>query len=95
MPTPPVGSPRVPVLKCFDCVTGLFLGLFLGHVNVRSARRDVRFKVKEEYNSYRVSRGAILTGTSSFSGITWHLVYTFLQTKLPAKVERRIRRLLV
>eukprot|EP00271_Cylindrocystis_brebissonii_P014543 TRINITY_DN35904_c0_g1_i1.p1 TRINITY_DN35904_c0_g1~~TRINITY_DN35904_c0_g1_i1.p1 ORF type:complete len:402 (+),score=97.52 TRINITY_DN35904_c0_g1_i1:166-1371(+) len=32
---------------------GWFLGLFLGHVNVKSARKDVRFKVKEEYNSYR------------------------------------------
>eukprot|EP00897_Mesotaenium_endlicherianum_P002481 jgi/Mesen1/2260/ME000153S01487 len=32
---------------------GPFLGAFLGHVNVRSSRQDVRFKVKEEYNSYR------------------------------------------
>lgn len=32
---------------------GWFLGLLLGHVNVRSVRRDARFKVKEEYNSYR------------------------------------------
>eukprot|EP00850_Spirogloea_muscicola_P022199 SM000282S10602 [mRNA] locus=s282:30324:33227:+ [translate_table: standard] len=32
---------------------GLFLRLLLGNVNVKSARRDVRFKVKEEYNSYR------------------------------------------
>lgn len=38
---------------------GWFLGTLLGHVNVRSARRDVRLKVKEEYNSYR-DRTALL-----------------------------------
>lgn len=32
---------------------GFFLSLFLGNVNVRAARRDVRFVVKEEYNNYR------------------------------------------
>ncbi|KAJ7296783.1 hypothetical protein O6H91_01G020000 [Diphasiastrum complanatum] len=32
---------------------GLFLSLLLGPVNVRATRNDVRFKVKEEYNTYR------------------------------------------
>lgn len=41
---------------------GFFLWLFLGHVNVRSARRDVRFKVKEEYNSYRDRTAVIFLG---------------------------------
>ena len=66
LPMPQGGSGGISVLECFHSivriavtqisVSGLFLGLFLGRVNVRSARRDVRFKVKEEYNSYRVSR---------------------------------------
>eukprot|EP00250_Pteridium_aquilinum_P009305 c18583_g2_i1 orf=144-1316(+) len=38
---------------------GLFLRMLLGPVNVRAARNDVRFKVKEEYNAYR-DRTAIL-----------------------------------
>eukprot|EP00270_Netrium_digitus_P015587 TRINITY_DN5483_c0_g1_i2.p1 TRINITY_DN5483_c0_g1~~TRINITY_DN5483_c0_g1_i2.p1 ORF type:complete len:381 (+),score=128.45 TRINITY_DN5483_c0_g1_i2:439-1581(+) len=38
---------------------GWYLGLFLGPVNVRSVRKDIRFKVKEEYNSYR-DRTALL-----------------------------------
>ncbi|GJP30833.1 hypothetical protein CLOM_g7163 [Closterium sp. NIES-68] len=41
---------------------GFFLWLFLGHVNVRSSRRDVRFKVKEEYNSYRDRTALIFLG---------------------------------
>lgn len=38
---------------------GLFLRMLLGPVNVKAARNDVRFKVKEEYNSYR-DRTAVL-----------------------------------
>ncbi|KAJ7556620.1 hypothetical protein O6H91_05G090400 [Diphasiastrum complanatum] len=38
---------------------GLFLRSFLGPVNVRANRNDVRFKVKEEYNAYR-DRTALL-----------------------------------
>lgn len=33
---------------------GRFLKMFLGPINVRASRKDVQFKVKEEYNSYRV-----------------------------------------
>ncbi|PKA50203.1 hypothetical protein AXF42_Ash017795 [Apostasia shenzhenica] len=32
---------------------GRFLKMFLGPVNVRATRKEVRLKVKEEYNSYR------------------------------------------
>ncbi|XP_020598730.1 transmembrane protein 120 homolog [Phalaenopsis equestris] len=32
---------------------GRFLNLFLGPINVRARRKEVRLKVKEEYNSYR------------------------------------------
>lgn len=28
--------------------------MFLGPINVRAIRKDVQFKVKEEYNSYKV-----------------------------------------
>ncbi|EFJ29366.1 hypothetical protein SELMODRAFT_227886 [Selaginella moellendorffii] len=38
---------------------GLFLRLLLGPVNVRATRNDARFKVKEEYNTYR-DRTAVL-----------------------------------
>ncbi|KAL2652114.1 hypothetical protein R1flu_020242 [Riccia fluitans] len=38
---------------------GYFLTTFLGPVNVRGPRNDVRLKVKEEYNSYR-DRTALL-----------------------------------
>lgn len=34
---------------------GRFVRMFLGPVNVRALRKDVQLKVKEEYNSYRVS----------------------------------------
>ncbi|KAG8476411.1 hypothetical protein CXB51_033402 [Gossypium anomalum] len=34
---------------------GKFLKTFLGPINVRASRKDVQLKVKEEYNSYRVS----------------------------------------
>lgn len=33
--------------------SGTFMGMLLGNVNVVAARREVRFKVKEEYNTYR------------------------------------------
>ncbi|MQM01178.1 hypothetical protein Taro_033929, partial [Colocasia esculenta] len=32
---------------------GRFLRMFLGPINVRATRKDVRLKVKEEYNKYR------------------------------------------
>ncbi|XP_020685371.1 transmembrane protein 120 homolog isoform X2 [Dendrobium catenatum] len=32
---------------------GRFLNMFLGPINVRATRKEVRLKVKEEYNSYR------------------------------------------
>ena len=35
-------------------MAGKFLQMFLGPINVRASRKDVQFKVKEEYNSYRV-----------------------------------------
>ncbi|XP_022928956.1 transmembrane protein 120 homolog [Cucurbita moschata] len=38
---------------------GKFLQMFLGPINVRASRKDVQFKVKEEYNSYR-DRTALL-----------------------------------
>ncbi|GLJ56164.1 hypothetical protein SUGI_1205710 [Cryptomeria japonica] len=38
---------------------GSFLKMFLGPINVRALRNDVRLKVKEEYNNYR-DRTAIL-----------------------------------
>ncbi|KAL3612863.1 hypothetical protein D5086_003883, partial [Populus alba] len=38
---------------------GRFLKMFLGPINVRASRKDVQFKVKEEYNSYR-DRTALL-----------------------------------
>uniref|UniRef100_A0A0D6R458 TMPIT-like protein n=1 Tax=Araucaria cunninghamii TaxID=56994 RepID=A0A0D6R458_ARACU len=38
---------------------GSFLKMFLGPINVRAIRNDVRLKVKEEYNNYR-DRTAIL-----------------------------------
>ncbi|XP_011004383.1 PREDICTED: transmembrane protein 120 homolog isoform X1 [Populus euphratica] len=38
---------------------GRFLKMFLGPINVRASRKDVRLKVKEEYNSYR-DRTALL-----------------------------------
>ncbi|THF98711.1 hypothetical protein TEA_017783 [Camellia sinensis var. sinensis] len=31
-----------------------FLSMFLGPINVRATRKDVKLKVKEEYNSFRV-----------------------------------------
>ncbi|KAE9451814.1 hypothetical protein C3L33_16305, partial [Rhododendron williamsianum] len=34
--------------------TGRFLRMFLGPINVRATRKDVKLKVKEEYNSFRV-----------------------------------------
>lgn len=34
---------------------GQFLKRFLGPINVRAIRKDVQLKVKEEYNSYKVS----------------------------------------
>jgi hypothetical protein len=34
---------------------GRFVRMFLGPVNVRASRKDIQLKVKEEYNSYRVS----------------------------------------
>jgi len=34
--------------------SGLFLRMLLGPINVRASRKDSRFKVKEEYNAYRV-----------------------------------------
>jgi hypothetical protein len=37
----------------FSGLTGAFLKLLLGPVNLR-ARKEVQLKVKEEYNSYRV-----------------------------------------
>lgn len=42
------------VVNCFLILTGYFLSTLLGPVNVRAPRNDVRLKVKEEYNSYRV-----------------------------------------
>ncbi|XP_058182509.1 uncharacterized protein LOC131300602 [Rhododendron vialii] len=33
--------------------TGRFLRMFLGPINVRATRKDVKLKVKEEYNSFR------------------------------------------
>ncbi|KAI8565189.1 hypothetical protein RHMOL_Rhmol03G0241300 [Rhododendron molle] len=33
---------------------GRFLSMFLGPINVRATRKDVKLKVKEEYNSFRV-----------------------------------------
>ncbi|KAH7669088.1 Ion channel TACAN/TMEM120B protein [Dioscorea alata] len=38
---------------------GRFLKMFLGPINVRATRKEVRLKVKEEYNSYR-DRTAVL-----------------------------------
>ncbi|KAH8494690.1 hypothetical protein H0E87_021185 [Populus deltoides] len=38
---------------------GRFLKMFLGPINVRASRKDVQWKVKEEYNSYR-DRTALL-----------------------------------
>lgn len=35
-------------------ITGGFLRMFLGPINVRANRKDVQLKVKEEYNSFRV-----------------------------------------
>lgn len=40
--------------KFFFGNAGLFLSLLLGPVNVRATRSDVRLKVKEEYNAFRV-----------------------------------------
>lgn len=39
----------------FLCLIGRFLKKFLGPINVRAMRKDVQLKVKEEYNSYKVS----------------------------------------
>ena len=42
--------------KWFDPFSsGRFVRMFLGPVNVRASRKDIQLKVKEEYNSYRVS----------------------------------------
>ncbi|KAI9174045.1 hypothetical protein LWI28_010930 [Acer negundo] len=38
---------------------GRFLRMFIGPINVRASHKDVKFKVKEEYNSYR-DRTALL-----------------------------------
>ncbi|CAN0840749.1 Transmembrane protein 120 homolog [Linum grandiflorum] len=40
-------------------LTGRFLRMFLGPINVQASRKDVQLKVKEEYNSYR-DRTALL-----------------------------------
>lgn len=34
---------------------GRFLKMFLGPISVRATRKDVQLKVKEEYNSLKVS----------------------------------------
>ena len=43
-----------------ECLGG-FLKMFLGPINVRATGKDVRWKVKEEYNKYRVIGLAILS----------------------------------
>lgn len=54
-------KPDVPQLRVFVVLsfnvfeTGYFLRMLLGPANVRAARKDGRFKVKEEYNAYRVN----------------------------------------
>ncbi|KAJ7545242.1 hypothetical protein O6H91_09G112100 [Diphasiastrum complanatum] len=45
---------------------GLFLKLLLGPVNVRAERNDVRFKVKEEYNTYRDTTALLFLAFPSF-----------------------------
>lgn len=35
-------------------VSGRFLRMFLGPINVRANRKDIQLKVKEEYNGFRV-----------------------------------------
>lgn len=51
------------VLNRFNVrVAGFFLRVLLGPANVRATRKDGRYKVKEEYNAYRVS---LLTNTST------------------------------
>ena len=43
------------VLNCLDVrAAGFFLRVLLGPANVRATRKDGRYKVKEEYNAYRV-----------------------------------------
>lgn len=36
--------------------SGVFLRMLLGPTNVRATLKDGRYKVKEEYNAYRVCR---------------------------------------
>lgn len=36
------------------CGAGKFLRMFLGPINVRANRKDLKLKVKEEYNNIRV-----------------------------------------
>ncbi|CAI7765142.1 unnamed protein product, partial [Closterium sp. NIES-53] len=62
MPMPMPMPMPTPFLPTIPPLPGFFLWLFLGHVNVRSSRRDVRFKVKEEYNSYRDRTALIFLG---------------------------------
>jgi hypothetical protein len=40
---------------------GKFLRMFLGPINVRASRKDIQLKVKEEYNSYRVTPFLLFT----------------------------------
>jgi hypothetical protein len=47
---------------------GYFLQALLGPVNVRATRKDSRYKVKEEYNAYRVN----------FKALTSHFVKCLL-----------------
>ncbi|KAF7133268.1 hypothetical protein RHSIM_Rhsim09G0211400 [Rhododendron simsii] len=42
-----------------DKFTGRFLRMFLGPINVRATRKDVKLKVKEEYNSFRCFRAVL------------------------------------
>ena len=52
--------------------SGLFLRMLLGPINVRAARKDGRFKVKEEYNAYRVSAVSLpLTSSFRIEGILY------------------------
>lgn len=42
------------VLISMLLVSGRFLRMFLGPINVRANRKDIQLKVKEEYNGFRV-----------------------------------------
>jgi hypothetical protein len=72
--------PKLPIMMVFDMVIGMvlnccnvhaagfFLRVLLGPANVRATRKDGRYKVKEEYNAYRVG---LLTNTAEGAWLSW------------------------